>query len=750
MPKLPGRNQLLEAAPFGGIFVASVLVLLGGAWYFLRLGQPPLDIPVADSVGSVRSSTDVSSNTSAGIKQSSPSALIEQLSLVPMAQRVTHLEQLIQGQGRQGQERHQARFMAAADAVAQNNGQRAIALLNGLETDYPVVASEILVLRAQAQRQIGQTDQANQTWQTLIEKHGSDPASVEGLFALNLQDSKYGDQALERFPAHPLSVAIALQRLKQQPDRLDLLRLVARHGLHLPDLKTYLKRLVDKHGKHLTPEDWHAVGFAYWEKLTYNEAGQAYARAPRSSLNLYRAARGLQLGDEKKAAITAYQKVVAAYPASKEAAQAYLKLGELVDPPEQRLSYLSQGMQLAQSQGRSHLVADGLLTQANLEKRLNRPQAQAKTEQMLLEMHRDSQAATNLRWRQARAAANAKNYRVAHELAWAAAQNRPKATLAPKAAFWSVLWAAKAGDTNHQADAFPFLWTQHPDSYYTWRSGSLSGWSVGDFQTVRDLAPQPNWPSQKLPLAAGSPAIQTLYQMGQSQQAWKRWLVEFETREQPTIPEQQTDGLIRIGVGEYLDGIFMLNNLDDRLEEEPEFEAQVRQWRSHPGFWYALYPLAYYPETAGWAQQVNLNPLLALGLMRQESRFQSTIKSSVGAVGLMQIMPETGRYIAQNLGAETFDLERPQDNLQFGTWYLDEVHQTYGNNSILAIASYNAGPGNVAKWVERYSDLPPDEFIDAIPFSETRQYVTAVLENHWNYLRLYDPQFQNLLPKALP
>ena len=116
----------------------------------------------------------------------------------------------------------------------------------------------------------------------------------------------------------------------------------------------------------------------------------------------------------------------------------------------------------------------------------------------------------------------------------------------------------------------------------------------------------------------------------------------------------------------------------------------------------------------------------------------------------MQIMPETGKYIADQLGVSSFNLELPADNIRFGTWYLDEVHQTYGNDSILAIASYNAGPGNVAKWVEEKGDLAPDTFIDAIPFDETRKYVTAVLENHWNYLRLYDPQYANLVPNPFP
>ena len=174
-------------------------------------------------------------------------------------------------------------------------------------------------MRAKAYSLLGQTEQAQQTWQTLVKEYKTDPAVVEGLFVLGQADAKYWDQALADFPAHPLSVTIAVQRLKAKPDDLALLKQVARHGLHLPDIKTYLKRLTDKHAAQLTPEDWHAIGFAYWEKLTYKEAGQAYARAPKSALNGYRAARGLQLGKEDKAAIAAYQKLLQDYPDSNEA-----------------------------------------------------------------------------------------------------------------------------------------------------------------------------------------------------------------------------------------------------------------------------------------------------------------------------------------------------------------------------------------------------------------------------------------------
>ena len=128
--------------------------------------------------------------------------------------------------------------------------------------------------------------------------------------------------------------------------------------------------------------------------------------------------------------------------------------------------------------------------------------------------------------------------------------------------------------------------------------------------------------------------------------------------------------------------------------------------------------------------------------MRQESRFEAQIRSRSGAIGLMQIMPDTGSWIASKKGVSNYNLDKPDDNISFGTWYLDYTHGRYGNNSMLAVASYNAGPNRVAQWVEERSVADPDEFVNSIPYDETRDYVSKVLGNYWNYLRLYSPSVQ--------
>jgi soluble lytic murein transglycosylase len=76
---------------------------------------------------------------------------------------------------------------------------------------------------------------------------------------------------------------------------------------------------------------------------------------------------------------------------------------------------------------------------------------------------------------------------------------------------------------------------------------------------------------------------------------------------------------------------------------------------------------------------------------------------------------------------------------------LDFTHQEYNNNSLLAVASYNAGPGNVSSWIKKYGFSDPDAFVELIPFPETKGYVESVFENYWNYLRLYNPDIAQLV-----
>jgi soluble lytic murein transglycosylase len=136
------------------------------------------------------------------------------------------------------------------------------------------------------------------------------------------------------------------------------------------------------------------------------------------------------------------------------------------------------------------------------------------------------------------------------------------------------------------------------------------------------------------------------------------------------------------------------------------------------------------------------------GLIRQESRFIMDARSHVGASGLMQIMPATGRWIARKLGRRDFhprELNELQTNLEFGTFYLKQALDDLDGSAVLASAGYNAGPGRARNWrASLASPLEGAIFAEIIPFSETRGYVKNVLSNATDYSALFTGKPQSL------
>ncbi|WP_299487908.1 transglycosylase SLT domain-containing protein [Acaryochloris sp. IP29b_bin.137] len=697
----------------------SSALVLGLAWVFLK---PKLE----------------STNQQPRSQQVSPvSSTLVALRSLPAAQRLDPLRQLAQ----QGTpvERNQARYVLAADLIQLQQGEEALRWLEGLEARYPLLASHIAVLQAQAQTQVGQTEPAQETWQRIVADYPQEPAVAEALFVLGKQKPEFWQQALTDVPVHPRAVDIAVEQLKQTPKQLKLLRLIAEHGLFLPNYGDYLTQLTTNFKAQLQPSDWQMIAFGYWEKQMYKEGALAYAQAPQTPQTAYRAARGLQLGGKKQDAIAAYQKMIAAYPQAKETPLALSKLASLEKDLSQAATFYDRALQLSQTQ-QPNLAAQILWERIQ---RLQKAKQPAQSfQQTLLQQFSQTDVAAALRWQQVKQQRKAGNLADARQLALQIQDQNPNSPQAAAAVFWAGKWASSPQD---RQTAFQTLWKNYPDSYYAWRAAVLSGWAVGDFNSIRSFQPQIQFPSSPLPLASGSPALQELYQLGQNKTAWERWQWEFRNRQQPSLSEQLTDGLLRLGVGDYLDGIYMLANLDTRAREESDPQDLVSQWQTHPGFAQALFPLAYFAPIRQWSNQRNLNPLLVLSLMRQESRFQPKIRSVAGAVGLMQVLPETAEWVSQKAGLKTYQIDGVEDNINLGTWYLDYTHRNYNDNSMLAIASYNAGPGNVDQWVNQTPITDVDIFVEEIPFPETRNYVKSVLENYWNYLRLYNPQVQQAL-----
>jgi soluble lytic murein transglycosylase len=139
-----------------------------------------------------------------------------------------------------------------------------------------------------------------------------------------------------------------------------------------------------------------------------------------------------------------------------------------------------------------------------------------------------------------------------------------------------------------------------------------------------------------------------------------------------------------------------------------------------------------------------VDPFLVSSVIRQESIFNPSIVSPAGAVGLMQIMPYTGKEIAKWLN-ESYAIDslyQPTTNIRWGTRYLRELLDQFDGNLVLVLGGYNGGPHNAKRWYEKNKDEDFDLFVEDIEFSETRTYVKKVLSNYWTYRMLSShPQY---------
>jgi soluble lytic murein transglycosylase len=157
-------------------------------------------------------------------------------------------------------------------------------------------------------------------------------------------------------------------------------------------------------------------------------------------------------------------------------------------------------------------------------------------------------------------------------------------------------------------------------------------------------------------------------------------------------------------------------------------------------YWQLMFPQPYWKELVADSGANSLDPYLVASLIRQESEFNAGAISPANAYGLMQLLPSVGKSLAKKHGIKRFTASQlldPSINLELGTIYLKQAIDRYGGQVEYALAAYNAGDTPVRQWLASndYKDVP--EFVESIPYTETREYVQAILRNRELYRALY-------------
>lgn len=680
----------------------------------------------------ITASSDSDLTLNASLANNRDSKSFDPLTYTPIDQRLAKLETQAKQQSSSNSDidRVRARLVIADIHLNNRKPREAIAALDKLETEYPILADYILLKRAQAQTQLRDLPSATATWQQILAKFPDSPTAAEAMFALG-----QNQQLLQNFPSHPRSQQVALRLLAQTPNRVDLMAHLATYFSDSKEIVPILNRLVAR-SPSLTGDQWWAIAEGYYNNFEFGKAANAYSRATVNPSTAYNYARSLHRGKQIDAAIVAYNRVVQQFPQSPQAPRALIRITQ-IDSPQAAIAATDR---IVANYPDTAGEALGIKA-AILQDKLGSPKAASDVRNLLLNRYGSSNDAGELRWRIAKGQARSGQIKNAIATIDALIANSPNSDFTAEASFWAGKWANQIGDKAKAKTLFEFTIRQHPDSYYAWRSASSLGWNVGTFTTARYTAPAIALPSARQPLPAGSAKLQELYILGLDRDARSQWLTELRGKRNLEPKEIFTDGVLMVANQDNLMGIRTLESLN-WIDVSNAQKAEIVQLKKHPAYIHSLYPFHYWDLISNWANERKLSPALVIGLMRQESRFEPQIRSRSGAIGLMQIMPDTGSWIASKKGVNNYNLDRPEDNISFGTWYLDYTHSRYGNNSMLAVASYNAGPGAVGRWVETRGVGDPDEFVNNIPYDETRDYVSKVLGNYWNYLRLYSPSVQ--------
>lgn len=303
-----------------------------------------------------------------------------------------------------------------------------------------------------------------------------------------------------------------------------------------------------------------------------------------------------------------------------------------------------------------------------------------------------------------------------------------------KAAYWYAKCFEKLNDNKKASEAFIQASELAPFSYYSF----LALKKVQNLKTFHATPKIPISWKQNLNVIEASAQknsrvqkIEALYENNMGR--WFRDELNFALDEAKGNPEALKNILaqVKLSSAPFLK-VFLSQRYWDNFKNifaSPRVAEDARN---------ALqFPFPFKKEIEKAAKEFSLEPEFIVGLMRQESAFQSWVTSSANARGLMQLLPPTARARAKAAGFTLGDLFNPADNIQVGSAELSYLLNRFSGNWIHAICGYNAGPGRPPQWMARFPGLDEDEYVEEIPFSETNLYVKLVLRNYWTYKTLY-------------
>jgi len=375
-------------------------------------------------------------------------------------------------------------------------------------------------------------------------------------------------------------------------------------------------------------------------------------------------------------------------------------------------------VKLAETSPGSNLADDALLAAAFIRKFQNNGDAELIVLRKLISGYPQSNLLQTAFWEIAWQSYQAGDLKTAADYFKKQLDNKNKRE---RALYWYARTLAAGGDKTGAGKAFDALLAEYPLAYYTLTYRNDTNQKDPEAFSLNNNL------KEMLPVPSGFEKAKTLIALGFYEEAAKEisWSRNRKTDNSADLP-----GLARL----YLEmGDFHRASSLARPEHLRKME------RNSLAEWGMAYPLAFRELVAGNAAESKIAESLIYSIMRAESNYSPSALSPAGAVGLLQVMPATAAAIAKSGNGKGISgrLTRPEFNIRLGVKHLKDLLEIYDGDLVMTVAAYNAGSGNVGRWIKKFGKLPSDLFIENIPFPETREYVKNVLAGIEIYRRLY-------------
>ena len=316
------------------------------------------------------------------------------------------------------------------------------------------------------------------------------------------------------------------------------------------------------------------------------------------------------------------------------------------------------------------------------------------------------------------------NYNEALKIGRVHINNYGDSLSAPKVTYWMGKIYEKLNNRNLAKTYYQRVRAKYPDTYYAFRAHKrlglykTHGWTTKPYRRLPEEEIEIRFPLEYTELTnEKSTLIDTI----------------LKTQDYELLNGIEDDNKVLQSWLNYKRGKFATSGTLAR--------DAIEEMTDKPSFSDSIYKLAYqmhYQDLINkYGQQYNIDSYLIAALIREESYFNAKAGSGAGAKGLMQLMPSTANYIARKAGIRYNYLLEPEDNIKLGCAYIDYLKNSHKHNDLFAIASYNGGPNAVSSWKENLDYENFDEFVENIPYPETRDYVKKVYRTYWIYTNIY-------------